>query len=186
MDYKPNTLAYHLRTLGIRPVPLAVLEAHKAEQLRLNPPHVMATIKPYAATFLVSTFGYLAQAKFLCQANLDVVTIVMMTVAGLITTLLAWVIITMAFSRYGWEMLGRAQWVDSAINIQGRSWSTPRPILTVALRLKECCPNVKFVQGDLIQNDISLDPYLIAELDGERICLGIWDGFKIVASADMD
>jgi hypothetical protein len=53
----------------------------------------------------------------------------------------------------------------------------------VALRLKQELPEVRFYLGELFQDRIRLDPYLLAEYRGAKIVLGIWDGDEVIASA---
>ena len=38
------------------------------------------------------------------------------------------------------------------------------------------------VLGELLQQEVVLDPYLLLERGGERVCLGIWDGRRIIAA----
>ena len=52
-----------------------------------------------------------------------------------------------------------------------------------ALRLMEKLPDVRFRIGELYQDRINLDPYLIAEYHGARVLLGIWDDEGVIAAA---
>jgi hypothetical protein len=37
--------------------------------------------------------------------------------------------------------------------------------------------------GELLQEEVVLDPYLLLRCGGERVCLGIWDERRIIAAA---
>ena len=39
------------------------------------------------------------------------------------------------------------------------------------------------ILGELLQEQVVLDPYLLLRYRGERVCLGIWDGRRVVAAA---
>jgi hypothetical protein len=39
------------------------------------------------------------------------------------------------------------------------------------------------ILGELLQQQVVLDPYLLIVYGNERICLGIWDGRRIIAAA---
>jgi hypothetical protein len=52
-----------------------------------------------------------------------------------------------------------------------------------ALQLKQHFPDADFVVGELFQDKVKLDPYLVAEFYGGRLVLGIWDGDRLIACA---
>ena len=52
-----------------------------------------------------------------------------------------------------------------------------------AERLRRRLPGVSFVLGELYQEQVRLDPYLVAEYGAARVVLGIWDGEEVVACA---
>ena len=49
--------------------------------------------------------------------------------------------------------------------------------------LRREAPGWILVLGELLQQEAVLDPYILLERDGERVCLGIWDGRQIIAAA---
>ncbi len=59
----------------------------------------------------------------------------------------------------------------------------PPAIREPALRLQRRLPEVSFVVGELYQDRIRLDPYLLAEYGDARVILGIWDGDRLIAYA---
>lgn len=59
----------------------------------------------------------------------------------------------------------------------------PAAVREAAARLQRRLPGVGFVEGELFQDRVRLDPYLVAEYRGARIVLAIWDGDKVIACA---
>jgi hypothetical protein len=59
----------------------------------------------------------------------------------------------------------------------------PAPIRNAAEKLQRRAPRVGFVVGELYQERIKLDPYLVAEYRNGRVVLGIWDGDRVIACA---
>ncbi|MGH7045292.1 MAG: hypothetical protein ACREE2_02740 [Stellaceae bacterium] len=59
----------------------------------------------------------------------------------------------------------------------------PAAIREPALRLRARLPELGYVVGELYQDRIRLDPYLVAEYGDARAILGIWDGDTVIAHA---
>jgi hypothetical protein len=59
----------------------------------------------------------------------------------------------------------------------------PSPIREAAERLRNRLPGTELVIGELYQERVRLDPYLVAEFGQARAILGIWDGDIILACA---
>ena len=59
----------------------------------------------------------------------------------------------------------------------------PSRIALLARELWREAPGSILVLGELLQQEVVLDPYLLLERDEERVCLGIWDGRRIIAAA---
>ncbi|MEJ0019128.1 MAG: hypothetical protein WDN25_21735 [Acetobacteraceae bacterium] len=59
----------------------------------------------------------------------------------------------------------------------------PEPIARVARLLQSELPGARLVLGELKREETVLDPYLLLERDGERVCLGIWENDTVVACA---
>jgi hypothetical protein len=59
----------------------------------------------------------------------------------------------------------------------------PSRIASMARALCREAPGAILILGELKQQEVVLDPYLLLERDGECVCLGIWDGDRIIASA---
>ena len=52
-----------------------------------------------------------------------------------------------------------------------------------ALRLQRRLPGVGFIEGELFQERVRLDPYLVAEYGDARVVLAIWDEDRVIACA---
>jgi len=59
----------------------------------------------------------------------------------------------------------------------------PQQIATIARTLHRALPGSTLILGELLREEVVLDPYLVLEHDGQMICLGIWDGQRIIAAA---
>jgi hypothetical protein len=59
----------------------------------------------------------------------------------------------------------------------------PTPIREASEDLQRRVPRVGFTVGELYQERVKLDPYLVAEYGSGRVVLGIWDGDQIIACA---
>ena len=59
----------------------------------------------------------------------------------------------------------------------------PPSIAAPARLLLRDLPGATLTLGELVQDAVVLDPYLLLEYQGERICLGIWDDDLVIASA---
>jgi hypothetical protein len=75
---------------------------------------------------------------------------------------------------------GPARWRERPLADLG---DVPAPIRGVAEELQRRVPRVGFTVGELYQERVKLDPYLVAEYGGARVVLGIWDGDQIIGCA---
>jgi hypothetical protein len=163
----PNTLEAALIQSGIEPIDSRVLDAHKAEELRRHPAgwfyrHRVAVQIAILVLLIAVLVGVLA------LASEDPV----VGFAAAVTLLGALI------AQSALPVRGPALWQERTINDLG----TVHPLLRdSARRLRRHLPGVSFTLGELIQDRITLDPYLIAEYGGDRAVLGIWDGDTLIA-----
>ena len=61
--------------------------------------------------------------------------------------------------------------------------TVPPEIRSAALRLRAQLPEVSFRLGELFQDRVNLDPYLVADYRGAQAVLGIWEGEKLIVCA---
>lgn len=59
----------------------------------------------------------------------------------------------------------------------------PAAVREAAARLQRRLPGVGLVEGELFQDRVRLDPYLVAEYGDARVVLAIWDGDWVIVCA---
>jgi len=59
----------------------------------------------------------------------------------------------------------------------------PLGIARLARDLQVEVDGSELILGELMQEEVVLDPYLLLRCRGERVCLGIWDGRRVVTAA---
>jgi hypothetical protein len=59
----------------------------------------------------------------------------------------------------------------------------PLGIARLARALQSEADGSELVLGELLQEQVVLDPYLLLRYRGERICLGVWDGRRVITAA---
>jgi hypothetical protein len=152
---------------GVVRIDYDTLERHKAAQLRLNPPgwsyrHRAAVVLGQAAVLATGVILFmLVSAHDSGQAALDCL-----------------------FGALGIAALpllvrarGPARWVErDAPTLEG----VHPAIRERALRLKAKLPEAGFRVGELFQDRILLDPYLVIDHRGATAIIGIWDGERVV------
>ena len=155
---------------GIGIVDLGFLEAHKADQIGRHPPGWL-----YRHAFAVR-FGQ----SFLLIGGavaLDLLGASGATALGIAVALLAF---GLAVAPLFLATRGPARWEERL------DWDLRQAHPAVresALRLKQNLPQVRFFTGELFQERVKLDPYLVAEYRGARILLGIWDDERLIFRA---
>lgn len=100
--------------------------------------------------------------------------------------LVGWTIMrTGAMSLRGLDIKGPAQWIES--DEDPRYVMAPAPILDVAMRLmrENTTGDMHLIKGRLMQNHITIDPYLVIRRGDDQIVLGIWDDHGIIHQATV-
>jgi hypothetical protein len=59
----------------------------------------------------------------------------------------------------------------------------PLGIVRLARELQGEAEGSELILGELLQEQVELDPYLVLRYRGERVCLGIWDRGRVIAAA---
>jgi hypothetical protein len=153
---------------GVVRIDYDTLERHKAVQLLAHPPgwgyrHRAAVVLAQAAVLAVGVFLFmLLSGHDAGQAGLDCL-----------------------FGALGIAALpllvrarGPARWVErDAPTLEG----VHPEIRERALRLKARLPESGFRVGELFQDRILLDPYLVIDHRGATAIIGIWEGERVIA-----
>jgi hypothetical protein len=59
----------------------------------------------------------------------------------------------------------------------------PDPIAAVARTLRRDLPGATLILGELMREEVVLDPYLLLKYGDECVCLGIWEDGQVIACA---
>lgn len=155
---------------GLRPIDPQLLHRHKAEQLRRH---------PAGWAYMHSGSIQLAQAIALLTGMIGVMTLFSAQEypwgLGLGLATLAVAVLPILV-----PVRGPAKWVE---RWDAELREAHPAVREAALLLKDELPEVRFQVGELYQERIRLDPYLIAEYRGATIVLGIWDRDNLIAGA---
>lgn len=166
----PDLFEAALAASGLKPIDQHVLTRHKAEQIRRHPPswafrHLQTVEFCQVAALVVGVVAFVA----LFSAD----RIGWGSAAGL--TAFAVGIVPMLF-----PIRAPAQWRERSIDDLDE---VPPAIRDAARMLRDQAPETRFIVGELFQERIRLDPYLIAEYGSSRAVIGIWDGDAVIACA---
>lgn len=165
-----DTLDTAVVASGLERLDLAMLEAHKLEQVRCHPPgwlyrHALA-VQVSQSWLLLS--GVMAAGLFGANGLTGLaITVVMASFLLAIAPLFV-------------PTRGPARWRERL------TWdfrAVHPAVAERALALKRQFPEARFFLGELYQDRVKLDPYLVAEYRGARVVVGIWDGERLIRIA---
>ena len=185
------SLADFLTELGVTPIPMKDLEAHKAEQIRRHPPSLMRTPKPYVAVGVTVLSGLLA-SRYAATGEIGLSTFVSACFLALAITAVLSLLAVMILDVMRIKLRGNATWVER----HAFADRMPDPVYKVMRHVRDRLPQARFIYGELIQRSQVLDPYLVVYMPidkhnllpwgGQRACLGIWDDDGIIRIAEID
>ena len=169
-----STLGRTLDDLGIAPIPLDALDRHRIRQVQLHPPSFFYRHRWIAPLLTVSSFGVSVAAAAVVGTSAAAVTVIL---AGMLPAL-AGIILA---SR---KVRGEAYWVERRLLERDLAAAkVPPAISRLAQTVKRELAPARLILGELRQDTVVLDPYLIVEFGEERVVLGIWDGDEVIACA---
>ena len=167
-----DRLSDALENNGISPVHGETLTAHKLEQLEKFAPSfwyrhpglvLFACLIVFAVMVTIDGLGRLP-ASLLAFASLG-------AICPLVASLFA-------------TFRAGSHWVERMVpRSELDRLGVPEPIATMARKLHQDVPGSDLILGELVQDRTVLDPYLLLEYGHRRVCLGIWDGRRIIACA---
>jgi len=165
---------------GLQPVPLEALAEHKAAQQRRFGPSFWyrhQTTLSIALVVASPVAGAIAGASGGLNAHSGVLAI---------TGAFVWMCMVALITGTGLIRLrAGSHWVEREITTAFLvADDVPEPIARIARLLHSEVPRARLVLGELVREETVLDPYLVIEHDGERMCLGIWENVQIVAIAE--
>lgn len=176
---RPKPLPAMLADLGVAPISLEVLEAHKQTQLDRFAPSFWYRHQPLLPAALLGSVACMAASGGLTQRMMPGGS----PVSGWLT--LAWMcVIALLISAGVFRVRAGSYWQERWVPVNWlQELGVPEPIVLLARDLPREIPGSALILGELIQEHAVLDPYLLLERDGEQVCLGIWEDGCIVARA---
>jgi hypothetical protein len=179
---EPKTLAQALDDRRIVPVGWASLAAHKQAQLTRFQPSFWQRHEAWLPIALVGSVGCMAASGGLTH-GID---------AG--ASLLSWSPTLIWMSSFAllivfgvFRVRVGAHWQERNVPVEDLNrLGVPHDIAATARALYRDLPEPELILGELIQEAVVLDPYLILHCNDERACLGIWDDQGVIASANFD
>ena len=176
VGFERRTLAEALDRLAIAAVSWQYLEDHKRAQLHRFAPSFWHAHQTWLPIGLIGSVGCMAASGGLANrmAFTDASSWLTLAWTGVIGLLILFGV---------FRAHGGAEWHERCI-APGALRHVPPAIAAVARDLLDELPDAALILGELKQQEVVLDPYLLLEHDGGRVCLGIWDGARIIACAD--
>ena len=175
---------------GVIPVPNEVLEKHKRAEVRKHRGSWWYYHPSLANFFLrggllassASTciFAYLS---FYCLLSERFATARIAAVLSVLSFYVCWKIVRSgAMSIHGLKVRGPAEWFESE---DALALAAPLPIREIARHLmrENTTNDMRLICGRLIQDHVTIDPYLVIRRGNDQIVLGIWDDKRIIHQA---
>ena len=173
VGFERRSLAEALDRLEIASVSWPLLEDHKRTQLARLAPSFWHAHQTWLPIGLVGSVGCMAASGGLANRLAFTATSTWLT--------LAWMGVIGLLIVFGvFRAHPGALWEERIIP-PGALRHVPPPIAALARDLLDELPDATLILGELKRQEVVLDPYLLLEHDRGRICLGIWDGPRIIA-----
>ncbi|HUN42682.1 MAG TPA: hypothetical protein VMU81_20495 [Acetobacteraceae bacterium] len=176
---QPLSLFDEIADQGIASVSLDVLAAHKQAQLERFAPSFWYRHQPILPIALLGSVACMAVSGGVTQR----MAVDGSDVSGWLT--LAWMcVIAMLIGAGVFRVRAGSHWEERWVPAEWlHGLGVPEPIAAYARELSRRVPGTALILGELKQEHVVLDPYLMLERDGEQVCLGIWDGGEVIACA---
>jgi hypothetical protein len=176
---RPLSLLEALSDHGITPVSTEALEAHKQAQLDRFAPSFWYRHQPLLPAALLGSVGCMAATGGVAQRMMPGGS----PLSGWLT--LGWMcVIALLIGAGVFRVRAGSHWEERWVPVDWlKDLGVPEPIALLARDLYRKVPGSSLILGELKQEHVVLDPYLMLECDGEQVCLGIWEDDEIVACA---
>ena len=177
---QPQLLSDAVADCGVTPVSLEELARHKQSQLDRFAPSFWYRHQPVLPVALLGSVACMAVTGGVTQRMM----LADSPVSGWLT--LAWMgVIAMLIGAGVFRVRAGSHWEERWVPVEWLAGlGVPEPIAALARDLQRHVPGTAVILGELKQEHVVLDPYLLIERDGEQVCLGIWDGDEVIACAD--
>jgi hypothetical protein len=175
---RPRLLAEILDELGAMPVPLEALAAHKRIQLERFAPSFWHQHQTWLPVGLIGSVLCMAMSGGIANGALP---------GSLLPSWLSlfWLGVMTLLIVFGvFRVSAGARWEERFVAAEMLiELGVPMPIARLAGNFRREASGSALIMGELLQQEVVLDPYLLLEYGSERVCLGIWDGGRIIAAA---
>jgi hypothetical protein len=179
---EPRTLAQALDDRGIVPISWTDLAAHKQAQLARYQPSFWQRHEAWLPIALVGSVGCMAASGGLTRAFTASASLLTWTPTLIWLGSFALLIVFGVF-----RVRAGAYWQERNVPAEDLDrLGVPRAIAATARKLHRDVPGSELILGELILQQVVLDPYLMLTSNDEMACLGIWDDQRVVASASFD
>jgi hypothetical protein len=174
---QPRFLVEVLDELGVTPVPLQALAAHKQAQLERFAPSFWHQHQTWLPVGLIGSVFCMAMSGGIANRVLP---------GSLLPSWLSlfWLSVMALLIVFGvFRVSAGARWEHRVVAAEMLiDIGVPPHIARLARELHREAAGSALVLGELLREAVVLDPYLLLVRDGERVCLGIWDERRIIAS----
>ena len=176
---RSRRLADICREFGTTPVSLEALAAHRQAQMERFAPSFWHQHQAWLPMGLIGSVFCMAMSGGLTNTALP---------GSLLPSWLClmWLSVMALLIVFGvFRVSAGARWEERYLgeNESLTLLGVPLPIAQLARDVQRKAPGSAVILGELLKEAVVLDPYLLLEYGNERICLGIWDGLRIVAMA---
>jgi hypothetical protein len=171
-------LAEVLDDCGMTSVPLEALAAHKQAQLERFAPSFWHQHQTWLPVGLIGSV--------FCMATSGGVTNGLMPGSMVPSWLcLFWLSVVALLIVFGvFRVSAGARWQERSVAPDELTdLGVPLHIARLARELHREVPGSALIIGELLRQEVVLDPYLLLLSNGERVCLGIWDERRVIAAA---
>jgi hypothetical protein len=193
LDMQQTRLADLASWSGITPIPNQVLEQHKIAEVAKRPGswwyhHPKLASCAAQLGILIAVLG--GMISLMCAAiNIGEghLLLAMTSVIVLAACITLGTVLTMRgiFTIAGMSIYGPAEWQEHTFDRVPYGLSVPEPIGKMARTILRSGNDLSVVYGKLVQNHVTVDPYLVIRRGDDQIVLGIWDADRIIHQATL-
>ena len=179
---EPRTLGQALDDRCIVPIGWANLAAHKQAQLARAQPSFWQRHEAWLPIALVGSVGCMAASGGLTHGIMAGPSLVTWTPTLIWMGSFALLIVFGVF-----RVRAGASWQERDVPVDDLDLlGVPAEVAATARALHRDLPGSALILGELIEEAVVLDPYLILACDNEMASLGIWDDQRVIACAGFD
>lgn len=161
--------------LGIKPIPNSELELHKVAELRKNPGSMFYPVRGFVPFLLL--IGSFSIVVLINEPSSSLGNGVLHPFLSAVVFMLVSAVLVFGSKV---RLKAPAKW-DERPGIH--QIDVPSSIASMARMVTEFVPEAIVVVGELKQESVVLDPYLVIRLNDQQICLGIWDDQGVIKEA---